>query len=601
MDAAISCVRTFLALSGRAMCLTAYAVAGVTCVALVWVGPSLFKYFVINYYKSYLQYLPGPKRRGAFVPDFDIVCEATTCKEFNERLARKYGLNVRIQGFGYMDQRLITYDPVTINYILGSAADKFPKPIQMRRLVSKLTGGDMTQKGVNVAEGSYHHRLRKIIAPAFAPSTVRGHAPVFIRKANELCDHWRSVLSEPTAPSMPGVETDSKGNAILDINNWFGRLAFDIIGLAAFGYSFDSLRDDTNELFSAYMRLHNATRDGPTMRTNISLAWPGLERFLRDETSDAIDESAQIVQQTSKMVLKEMRDVNPEGDGKSILGLLLRSNANAAPEDRLTDEELLAQIDTFMFAGADSTSIAITWALYELARNPEIQQALRAELRPLGLNEHAGEQDFASDSGIDVDVGAPDYAAQFAAIDALPLLDRVVRECLRLRPPVQTTLRIAEEDDIVPFSLNSPPKMADGSISRAVVTGLGADGVERTGIRVRKGDFIHLPYEPMNSIRDMWGEDGHEFNPDRWLNLPAAAKSNPGVVAGLATFSVGPHSCPASRFAMAEIKTIVAHAVSSFTFEETQKILPRSMMVNRPFVDDEWSKGYRLPLRVRAL
>ncbi|QRW27611.1 cytochrome P450 family protein [Rhizoctonia solani] len=554
MDVAISCVRTILTLSGRAACLVAYTVAGVVCIVREHDWEQ-----IINYYKSYVKHLPGPKRRGAFISDLNIICETETSKEFNERLVQKYGRNIRAQGFGYMDQRLVTYDPVTINYILGSAADRFPKPWQMRRFVSKLTGGDIKQKAVNVAEGPYHHRLRKIIAPAFAPSTIRGHAPTFIRKANELCDHWRSVLSEPAAPAVPGVETDAKGNTILDVHNWFGRAAFDVIGLAAFGYSFDSLE---------------------TIPMN----------YLRDETSDAIAQSAQVVQKTSQMLLKEMRDANPEGDGKSILGLLLRSNANAAPEDRLTDEELLAQIDSFLFAGSDSTSIATIWALYELACNPEIQQALRAELRPLGLNEHAGEQDFASDSGIDIDIATPDHAAI-----------RGDRYSSSPRPRC-TTLRIAEEDDIVPFSIDSPPKMQDGSISRAVVTGLGADGVERTGIRVRKGEFIHLPFEPMNTIRDVWSEDGHKFNPDRWIDLPAAAKNNPGVVPGLMSFSVGPHSCPAFRFAMAEMKTMLAYVVSSFAVEDTpKKILPHNMMMTRPYVENQWSKGFRLPLQVRAL
>ncbi|KAJ1309589.1 hypothetical protein OPQ81_006362 [Rhizoctonia solani] len=576
MDVTLSCVHAVLTLSRRAMCLFFYIAAGVFFVILAYVGPSSVRFFILKPYKSYIKHLPGPKRKGAFLTDIDIVCEAITCKVSNERFAREYGLNVRIQGFGYMDQRLITYDPVTVRYILGSAADRFPKPVQMRRIIAKLTGGDMALKAINVVEGPYHHRIRKIVAPAFAPSTVRDHAFVFIRKANELCDHWRSILSEPIAPAVPGVETDSKGDTLLDVNNWFGRLAFDVIGLAAFGYSFDSLRDDSNELFGAYMRIHHATRRGPDMRTNLSLAWPWLEPFLRDETSRAIAEGAQI----------------------SILGLLLRNNAAAAPEDRLTDEELLAQIDSFMFAGSDSTGLSIMWALYELARNPDIQQALRTELRPLGLNESSGEQAFASDSGIDIDLGVSDHT-HFAAIDALPLLDRVVRESLRLHPPFQSTLRIAEEDDIVPFSL--PPKMPDGSISPAVVTGLGADGVQRTGIRVRKGDFIHLPFEALNSIRDMWSEDGHTFNPDRWLNLPAAAKSNPGVIAGLATFSVGPHSCPAFRFAIAEMKTTIAYVVSSFAFEQTQNILPHCLMAKRPFVENQRRRGYRLPLHVRAI
>lgn len=211
------------------------------------------------------------------------------------------------------------------------------------------------------------------------------------------------------------------------------------------------------------------------------------------------------------MLLQQRRAFAPEGDSKSILGLLLRSNANAAPEDRLNDEELLAQIDSFLFAGSDSTSIAIVWALYELSRNPQVQAALRAELRSLGLNEHGSEHEFASDSGIDVDPSAADPVAQFTAIDALPLLDRVVREVLRLHPPAHSTLRIADQDDILPFSPNAPPMMPDGSISRAVVTGLGADGIERTGIRVRKGEFIHLPFESMNVACDVWGQDAHDF------------------------------------------------------------------------------------------
>lgn len=150
----------------------------------------------------------------------------------------------------------------------------------MRRLLSKFTGGDFTQKAVSVAEGSYHRRLRKIIAPAFAPSTVKSHAPIFIRKAGEVCDYWRSALAEPTAPAVPGVETDAKGATIIDVHNWFGRAAFDVIGLAAFGYSFDSLRDNTNELFAAYMRLHDATREGPTLSANICLTYPWLQPYL---------------------------------------------------------------------------------------------------------------------------------------------------------------------------------------------------------------------------------------------------------------------------------------------------------------------------------
>ncbi|QRV86654.1 cytochrome P450 family protein [Ceratobasidium sp. AG-Ba] len=589
---------TLLALSGRAVCLVAYTVAGATCIGLAFLGPWLVKCLVWHPYKTSLKHLPGPKRRGLFVGDLSIFCETETSKEFSERLVNKFGRNLRIQGLGYMDDRLVTFDPVTINYILGPASDRFTKPIQMRRYIAKRTGGDTSLKAVSVSEGAVHTRLRKIMAPAFAPSTIKGLSPIFIRKANELCDAWRAALSESNPVDAPGIEISADGSVALDVHNWLGRATFDIIGLAAFGYSFDSLKDNSNELFASYMRLHEVTKEGTTLRDNLCLTAPWLERVWQTENSRAITESAKVVDRTSKMLLEQRRATAPEGDSKSILGLLLRCNHNAAPEDRLSDEELLAQIDGFLLAGADSTSIALVWGLYALSRNPKVQQALREELAELNLG---GEHDFASDSGIECDYATPDPVAQFAAIDALPMLDRVVREILRLYTPVHSTLRTAEQDDIVPFTADAPPRMADGSISRAVVTGHAADGTIRTGIRVRKGEFIHLPYEGMNTARAVWGEDAHEFNPDRWLNLPSAVKNNIGLVSNLMTFSVGPHACPGSRLAIAEIKTILAHVVSSFEFDEMAKILPHNMMVVRPWVDDEWEKGHRLPLRVRAL
>jgi hypothetical protein len=48
---------------------------------------------------------------------------------------------------------------------------------------------------------------------------------------------------------------------------------------------------------------------------------------------------------------------------------------------------------------------------------------------------------------------------------------------------------------------------------------------------------------------------------------------------------------------MAEMKTMLAYVVSSFTLEETsKKILPHNMMVTRPYVENQWSKGQLFPL-----
>jgi len=49
------------------------------------------------------------------------------------------------------------------------------------------------------------------------------------------------------------------------------------------------------------------------------------------------------------------------------------------PDQKLTDEEVMAQITTFMLAGNETSSTALTWLLYRLAQHPEMQKRLRDE------------------------------------------------------------------------------------------------------------------------------------------------------------------------------------------------------------------------------
>lgn len=106
----------------------------------------------------------------------------------------------------------------------------------------------------------------------------------------------------------------------------------------------------------------------------------------------------------------------------------------------------------------------MTWALHFLSQNPDIQSRLRAELLP-----HAP---FTSPTARDV--------------SSFPLLDAVVKESLRLATPVQGTLRVACQDDVIPTE--------DGA-----------------GVRIRKGEMVHVPYEGLNLAKEIWGEDAWEF------------------------------------------------------------------------------------------
>jgi len=159
----------------------------------------------------------------------------------------------------------------------------------------------------------------------------------------------------------------------------------------------------------------------------------------------------------------------------------------------ITDDEICNHINTFLFAGSDTTSIGLAWGLLLLAQNPDIQSKLRDELVELA-------EAHADDDGT-ADTTTESSAQLFTIIDKLPYLENVCREILRIIPPVHSTIRVALKDDIIPVS--QPLKYESGKWK----------GKERhvDGIRIAKGEYIHVPIEAFNLVKHVWGEDSHEF------------------------------------------------------------------------------------------
>jgi len=79
--------------------------------------------------------------------------------------------------------------------------------------------------------------------------------------------------------------------------------------------------------------------------------------------------------------------------------------------------------------------------------------------------------------------------------DELPFLDNVMKETLRLIPPVHSSLRVAMKDDFIPTRY--PVKMRNGE--------------ERYGIPIEKGQFVHVAMEGFNLDKSVWGEDAWTF------------------------------------------------------------------------------------------
>jgi len=229
----------------------------------------------------------------------------------------------------------------------------------------------------------------------------------------------------------------------------------------------------------------------------------------------------------------------------------------------MTDEDIQAQVPTFLIAGHETTSVAVAWALYALACHPTAYAKLTAEARACHTDTPSMDE-----------------------LNRMTYLDYVTREALRFHSPVQNTVRAPVKDTVVPLS--------KPFIDR--------HGVKRHELRLREGDSILIPILAIHRLKSLWGEDADEFKPERWEAIPEAVKAIPGVFGNLLTFITGAHACIGYRFAVTEMKAILFAFVRSFDFElavPPAQITRKSFVVARPFLTADQDSGPQLPLIIR--
>ncbi|KAH9054511.1 cytochrome P450 [Lactarius vividus] len=516
----------------------------------------------IRAYRSPLQNVPGPKEAHWLSGDFVDVQEPDSSR-LQEEWVRTYGHVVRYHSrFGTL--RLLTVDPVANAYILQNS-EIFQKSDFLRFSLGNFTG-----RGLLFVEGPQHRKQRKVMNPAFGPAQVRKFTSLFLEKSLELRDIWADLISRSTRKD---------GKLGLDAFVWLNKVTLDIIGLAGFNYAFNSLHspdENQNELYESIRSM--LTIKASQFMFILQLFFP-LFRPIPTARSRVLNRSLEVIRRIGSQLIRDKKaavlaelNLGASGvvekhdvQGHDLLSLLIKSNiaSDMSENMRMSDEEILSQVPTFLLAGHETSSTAIAWTLFALSCHPAVQTTLRAELRTCQTDMPTMDQ-----------------------LNALPYLEGVVREVLRLYAPVSATQRIAMHDAEIP--LQKPFK--DNR------------GIMQSSIRVSKGDSVAVPIRLLNRSTEIWGEDANEFRPERWETVPEAAHALPSVYGHLATFIAGAHACIGYRFSVVEIKALLFTLVRGFEFElalPAEDIVRRTSIVGRPVVASNPAAGPQLPLLIR--
>ncbi|WOO83790.1 Leukotriene-B4 omega-hydroxylase 3 [Vanrija pseudolonga] len=468
---------------------------------------------------------------------------------------------------------LATTDLVALAHITRNAYE-FVKPRNANALLGSILGD-----GILTAEGSAHRRQRRVLNPAFGPGTVRAFVPAFLDTTRTLARKWAGVLENGTRASYTLAKEEDKvpGAAKIDVLRGMNELTLDVLGTTVFGVDFGALADNgtRHELAQAYGDMAAAAyRLDPlalaeTQWGVLKLIPSKRRRMVQRAHATAARHGAQLLSDARAALAAESKG----GDGdsarrKDLLSLLLRANTDAElrADQRLSDDEVLAQMTTFLFAGHETTAGVLAFALARLAEHQGVQDKLFAEVEGVG--------------------DEPDHDT----LNALPYLDAFVREVLRLDGPVTEILREPARD--VELPLASPV--------------VGRDGRTMASIHLRKGDEIYIPIYSVNRSEAVWGDDAKLFNPERHVAAAAAKGPGakvPGVWGNLLSFYGGARNCVGYRFAVVEMKAILFVLVRSFAFAplpSRPRVRRDWMIVVRPVVEGEEGFGPQMPLLVTA-
>jgi cytochrome P450 len=330
-------------------------------------------------------------------------------------------------------------------------------------------------EGLLTAEGETWRKKRKLAAPAFQPHGLGTYAQAMVECTDEAVARFADGESRD-------VYQDSM------------HLTLDIVARSLFGAK-----------LSRFLEVEQALAD---VSREYEALWQTFRALLPRWLPLAPHRRLRRTKATLDGILLEVIRSKREAPGDDLLSHLigLRDEGGFGMNDR----ELLEETMTLFLAGHETTALALTYTLYLLAAHPDAYETLLAE--------------------IDAVLGG--RAPEPKDMEHLAYTNAVVKESLRLYPPVWTMGRLASDD------------------------------VEIAGVRLRAGDQAILPQWVVQ--RDpRWFSEPDAFRPERFVG--EAHKSLPRFA--YFPFGGGPRVCIGQHFAMMELILVIARLSQSFVFE----------------------------------
>lgn len=414
---------------------------------------------------------------------------------------------------------IVISDPSIAKHILRDNNKAYDKGV-LAEILEPIMG-----KGLIPADPETWKVRRRAIVPGFHKAWYNAMCKTFV---------------DCNGPLIAKLESAVKTSQTLNMETEFCSVSLDIIGKAVFNYEFGSVTSESPVIQAVYCALKEAEHRSitPVPYWNLPFAnilVPRLRKFNRDlklldGILDELITKALATQDKADVAELEERDYS-KMENQSLLRFLVDMRGEESTSRQLRDDLM-----TMLIAGHETTAAVLTWAMFELAQQPELMARVQKE-----IDDVVGDRD-----------------PTFDDIPKLQLVRLVIAESLRMYPEPPLLIRRALEDDVLPK---------------------GGAGFQT---KIMRGTDIFIALYNIHRSPEFW-RNPDQFDPDRFL-IPHSNPARPdweGYAPVLTSlypneihsdyaympFGAGSRKCVGDQFACMEAVVTLAMVLRRFDFK----------------------------------
>lgn len=286
----------------------------------------------------------------------------------------------------------------------------------------------------------------------------------------------------------------------------FSQLTLGVILSTAFGIKTDIQTDPHNPVKKRAAQLFNRLWLKPYLQIfPLTSLIRSTIAFFRQELSFFIDAATEIVEERTKSPTKGRND---------LLQLILAAHDEPAVQgvSKFSDDEIKAQLITWLLAGYQTSSNTLAFTAYHLAMDADVQERLRCE--------------------IEIAIQTYNELPLYELVHEIEYLKCVMNESMRLCPPVHVLKRNCEETCVINTELTIPAGMD-----------------------------ITVPVYALHHDPEAW-PDPNNYDPERFRG-PVKDSRHPFQ---FLPFGAGPRNCIGMKYVMMEIKVALVRILRKFKF-----------------------------------